>query len=126
MKTLVRKEYATVCNLYQVTITEDYVREINRVLNQNYIYANGVKPEITEQDIVDAWEYNETEKLASIEAIGWSRGGETHEYRRGISLFDLLRDTLSDDMWCADMEEIDYCTSDFEDTVEDTVENDEE
>lgn len=122
MKTLVRREYATVYNKFHITITDEYVKEINRVLNENYIYADGVKPEITEQDIVDAWEYNETEKLANIRAIGWSRGGETHEYRYEVNMFDLLRDTLSDDMWCADMEEIDYSTSDFEDFVE----NDEE
>ena len=121
MKTLVRKEYATVCNLYQVTITEDYVKEINRLVGQNYIY-DAELPEITEQDIIDAWNYDETEKLQSVNAIGWDRNGENYMYRSPVSLFDIVRDLLSDDVWCAYQEEVDYNTEDFEDYIDEDEE----
>ena len=118
MRTLYRKEYATICTEYHIDITPDFIAEIQKEFDEHYTFAGGIRVKITEQDIIDAWNFNETEKLVVNEVISWANHGASYTYERPISLFGILRDMLSDEMWCAQREELDYNTDDYEDYVD--------
>lgn len=119
MKTLYRKEYATVCNEYSMAVTEVLIAAIQRQLDENYKFVDDVRVEITEQDIIDAWNFEETDKLVINEVLCYIDGDYKYTFERPIALFDILRNILSDEIWDRPQVELDYSTDDFQDYVED-------
>lgn len=127
MKTyLTRKEWATVCHEYSMQVTPQLIQEYNDYIKANFIFEGDVDFELTEQDLVNAWERNydyvepsEYTILNTVVVIGRKySNGETSMWEWKECLGDVVHDLLSDDMWEQDYEEVEYNTDDVNDFVE--------
>lgn len=120
MKTLLREEWVSVCREYRLHITPGFLREYNEFLHATYEFVDNAQFELTEQDIIDAWnsaQYNDSYQgiLNSIFVKGWKDGH--HYFRQPIELGDFLYDLLSDEIWDQPYDEGRNCTEEFNDSV---------
>lgn len=120
MKTLVREEWVSVCREYRLHITPEFVREYNEFLHETYDFVDNAQFELTEQDIIDAWnseQYNDLYQgiLNSVWVKGWKN--DQYSFVQPVELGDFLHDLLSDEIWDQPYDEDGHCTEEFNDSV---------
>ena len=123
---LTREEWVTVCHEYSMQVTPQLVQEYNDYIKANFIFEGDVDFELTEQDLVNAWERNydyvepsEYTILNTVVVIGRKyQNGEINMWTWRECLGDVVQELLNDEMWEQDYDEKDYNTDGVSDYAE--------
>lgn len=108
---IVRTEYVRITREYVLEVTPALLNDITESLKYNASNPDDV-PTITEDYIRDAMDFNDADEK-NIEIA--FKGYENSTYN--AELFDMLRDYLSDYVWDANCEDVDYETDGYEDEI---------
>jgi hypothetical protein len=124
---LVRKEWAAVCHEYSMVVTPELVKEYNDYIKANFIFEGEVDFELTEQDLINAWnrDYEFAEKdeytiLNTVIVTGRKySNGEVNTFSWKEQLGNIVKDLLDEEMWEQDYQEVYYNVDEVNDFVED-------
>lgn len=103
-------------------VTPELVADYNKYVNENYSFEDVDKVELTEQDLIQAWDrYWDEDSVLNTKVTAHG----DHVYDFSYTLGDTVRDILSDEMWDQDCDQGDTHTEEVDDYVYAVPTNDE-
>ena len=113
---LSRKEYVSTVYYYDMLVDSVMVQRYADYINNHYILAHDGPIVLTEQDIINAWEGSWEDGVLDVSIVR-NIDYELDFYYNQLTVGDILKDLLNDDMWEQDYDQGDTSTESVEDYI---------
>ena len=113
---LSRKEYVSTVYYYDMLVDSAMAQHYADYINNHYILAHDGPIVLTEQDIINAWEGSWEDGVLDVSIVR-NIDYELDFYYTRLTVGDILKDLLNDDMWEQDYDQGDTSTEEVEDYI---------
>ena len=113
---LSRKEYVSTVYYYDMLVDSAMAQHYADYINNHYILAHDRPIVLTEQDIINAWEGSWEDGILDVSIVR-NIDYELDFYYTRLTVGDILKDLLNDDMWEQDYDQGDTSTEEVEDYI---------
>lgn len=113
---LSRKEYVSTIYYYDMLVDSVMAQHYADYINNHYVLEHDGPIVLTEQDIINAWQGDWEDGVLDIHVIR-NVEYEPGYYYNKLTVGDILKDLLNDDMWEQDYDQGDTSTEEVEDYI---------
>ena len=113
---LSRKEYVSTVYYYDMLVDSVMAQHYADYINNNYILEHDGPITLTEQDIINAWKEDWEDGVLDVHVVRNINYESDHYYNR-LTVGDILKGLLNDDMWGQDYDQGDASTESVEDYI---------
>lgn len=113
---LSRKEYVSTVYYYDMLVDSVMAQHYADYINNHYVLEHDGPIVLTEQDIINAWEGSWEDGILDVHVVR-NVDYESDFYYNKLTVGDILKDLLNDDMWEQDYDQGDTSTESVEDYI---------